>query len=142
MEDGLNFLSFSEKLNFTNCCGKTLLKSQLITKHCAFYRQKYLWLSSCEKQFTPNCFIVQQLATIWKAPALLEYILPTIEFVRFWGFFRGLTKSARGWVKKKYTNKLPFYNYFKPNFRHLHEYLSQNWSSDGHFEEVLNSSIY
>ena len=48
---------------------------------------------------------------------------------------------CRGWGKKKCTNKLPFYNYFKPNFRHLHEYLSQNWSSDGHFE-VLNGSIY
>ena len=24
--------------------------------------------------------------------------------------------ASRGWVKKKYTNKLPFYNYFKPNF--------------------------
>ena len=47
----------------------------------------------------------------------------------------------RGWGEKKYTDKLPFYNYFKPNFRHLHEYLSQNWSPDGHFE-VLNSSIY
>ena len=32
---------------------------------------KVPWLSGCEKQFTPNCFIVQQLATIWKAPALL-----------------------------------------------------------------------
>ena len=28
--------------------------------------------------------------------------------------------------KKKQTDKLPFYNYFQPNFRHLHEYLSQN----------------
>ena len=43
----------------------------------------------------------------------------------------------RGWGEKKYTDKLQFYNYFKPNFRHL----SQNWSSDGHFE-VLNSSIH
>ena len=32
----------------------------------------------------------------------------------------------RGWGEKKCTDKLPFYNYFKPNFRHLHEYLSQN----------------
>ena len=52
----------------------------------------------------------------------------------------GVMGHYRGWGEKKYTDKLPFYIYFKPNFRHLHEYLSQNWSSDGHFE-VLNGSV-
>ena len=31
----------------------------------------------------------------------------------------------RGCHEKKQTDKLPFYNYCKPNFCHLHEYLSQ-----------------
>ena len=47
---------------------------------------------------------------------------------------------CRGWGEKKCTDQLTFYNYFKPNFCHLHEYLSQNWSLDGHFE-VLNGSV-
>ena len=34
---------------------------------------------------------------------------------------------------------MPFYSHFKPNFCHLHNYLSQNWCSDGHFK-VLNRS--
>ena len=47
---------------------------------------------------------------------------------------------SRGWGEKKCTDKFPFYIYFKPNFRHLHEYFSQNWSSEGHFE-VLDGSV-
>ena len=51
----------------------------------------------------------------------------------------GKQVHSRGWGEKKCTDKLPFYNYFKPNFRLLHEYLSQNWSSEGHFEGLCVS---
>ena len=44
-------------------------------------------------------------------------------------------------VRSRGCPKNKFYNHFKPIFRHLHKYLSQNWSWDGHFE-VLNGSIY
>ena len=69
-------------------------------------------------------------------------ILSYFNFSLFFGdfclnFF--VKKQSRGWVKKRYRNKLPFYNYFKPNFRHLHEYLSKNWSSDCHFEVLKRS---
>ena len=33
-----------------------------------------------------------------------------------------------------------FYDHLWSFFRQLHEYLSQNWSSDGHFE-MLNKSL-
>ena len=54
-------------INHETLCFPSLL-------HSSSRATKYLWLSGCEKQFTPNCFIVQQLATIWKAPALLARV--------------------------------------------------------------------
>ena len=47
---------------------------------------------------------------------------------------------TRGWVSKFATHKSPFYHPFWPFFRHCHNYLSQNWDSDGHFE-MLNRSL-
>ena len=39
----------------------------------------------------------------------------------------------------KENDKWLFYNHFRPFFGQLHDYISQNWDSDSHFE-VLNRS--
>ena len=39
----------------------------------------------------------------------------------------------------KENDKWLFYDHFRPFFGQLHDYISQNWGSDGHFE-VLNRS--
>ena len=77
---------------------------------------------------------------MWKDSIRNIVVIFQPNILRIVGFYVRHWALDRGWGEKKCTDKLPFYNYFKPNFRHLHEYLSQNWGSDGHFE-ALNRSI-
>ena len=50
---------------------------------------------------------------------------------------RPRASSVNFW--KVASNKWPFYDHIWPLFWKLHDYLWQNWDSDGHFE-VLNKS--
>ena len=55
-------------------------------------------------------------------------ILPTyfIIYLPMYNYKVRVVQKYRGCHEKKQTDKLPVYNYVKPNFRHLHEDLSQN----------------
>ena len=49
------------------------------------------------------------------------HVYSTLQVYQFWWIFP--TYLLRGCLK--------------PNFRHIHNYLAQNWGSDGHFEVYI-----
>ena len=83
-----------------------------LTNQCMSYQGH-----SCQKFFFYFNDIQGQLKEIikrkqnpvWNQTYWLEWT--------FWNYI------FRGWGDKKYTDKLLFYNYFKPNFRHLHLHI-------------------
>ena len=46
------------------------------------------------------------------------------------------------WIKTNNNSKWLFYHYFWPFSCQLYVYLSQNWSSDGHFDKLNRSKIW
>ena len=61
------------------------------------------------------------------------------ELIRFSAFSWAFDQPPIDCSKTKENDKWHCYDHFRPFFEQLHDYISQNWGSDGHFE-VLNRS--
>ena len=96
----------------------------------------FLWIFDCWKAKP----LQNHKIFAFLMPLAIQYTQYYSDFFLLWwwaGIFRNYLSIDCSETKE--NDKWPFYDHFRPFFGQLHDFISQNWGSDGHFE-VLNRS--